>query len=170
MDSLLLTAPAIEADLPPAPMYAFLRYVLAPAFPKRTPFFMPLPVSSERIWKNEKAREHFTDPKYKKMGIDARGQKMRLGTGLGCVVAIDEAKTKAIPSLEVPFCIIHGTDDEAVKLSGSEYMMSTAKTPDDEKELHPIEGSFHESLADPEVAEASMGHWIAFLKKRLEAR
>lgn len=101
------------------------------------------------------------------MGLDGRGQKMCLGTGLGCVQAIDEAN-KAIVDLTLPFCIIHGTDDAAVKISGSEYMMKMAKTPIEDKELHPIQGSVHESLADPEVAQASMGHWIAFLKKRLQ--
>lgn len=102
------------------------------------------------------------------MGLDGRGQKMCLGTGLGFVQAIDEAKQKAIPGLALPFCIIHGTDDAVIKMEGSEYMLQTAKTLAEDKELHKIEGSYHESWADPQIAEASIGHWIAFLKKRLQ--
>jgi alpha-beta hydrolase superfamily lysophospholipase len=44
-DSLLLTAPAIEADLPPFPVFQILKFVLAPIFPTRTPFFMPNPIT-----------------------------------------------------------------------------------------------------------------------------
>jgi pimeloyl-ACP methyl ester carboxylesterase len=44
-DSLLLAAPSITADLPPFPTFQFLKYILAPLFPKWTPFFMPHPVN-----------------------------------------------------------------------------------------------------------------------------
>lgn len=44
-DSILLTAPAIEADLPPFPVFQILKNVLAPMFPTKTPSFMPNAVS-----------------------------------------------------------------------------------------------------------------------------
>lgn len=111
---------------------------------------------------------HFTSPEYKKSGLDGRGAKMRLGTALGCVLAIEKVHNKAIPGLTVPFCIFHGTADIGVKIKGSQHMMEMASTPEEDKELHPIEGSFHESLADPLVAEECIGHWMKFVDKRLK--
>jgi alpha-beta hydrolase superfamily lysophospholipase len=40
---ILLTAPAIIAELPPQPVFFLLKSVLAPLFPKWAPFFMPNP-------------------------------------------------------------------------------------------------------------------------------
>eukprot|EP00980_Cylindrotheca_fusiformis_P008242 scaffold1736_cov127-Cylindrotheca_fusiformis.AAC.56 len=167
-DSLLLSAPAIEADLPPFPVFQVLKYGLAPLFPTRTPFFMPNPVTADRVWRNKEVLARFTDPDYKKFGLDARGSKMRLGTALGCVLAVEAAKDKAIPGFKVPFCIFHGTADASVKIEGSQYMFKTASTPEGDKELHAIEGSFHECLVDPELAEECCGHWLNFIEKRLK--
>jgi alpha-beta hydrolase superfamily lysophospholipase len=113
-------------------------------------------------------RAHFTSPEYKKTGLEGRGSKMRLGTAVGCVSAMEAVNHKSIPGFTVPFCIIHGTDDAGVKFEGSQHMLKTASTPEDDKELHPIEGSFHESLADPLCADECIGHWMKFLQKRLK--
>jgi pimeloyl-ACP methyl ester carboxylesterase len=48
LDSVLLSAPAVFADLPSFPTYQILRYILAPLIPKRKPFFMPHPISVSR--------------------------------------------------------------------------------------------------------------------------
>ena len=52
-DSVILCGSAIDADLPPLPVRLVLRRLLAPLFPKWTPFFMPNPVSADRIWRDE---------------------------------------------------------------------------------------------------------------------
>lgn len=48
----LLFCPAVTTELPPYPVYLLLRYVLAPLYPKWTPFFMPNPISADRVWKD----------------------------------------------------------------------------------------------------------------------
>ena len=58
-----LNCPAIEGDLPPLPILWFLRYILAPMFPTWTPFFMPHPITSERIWKEVEPRAYYSNPK-----------------------------------------------------------------------------------------------------------
>ena len=106
-------------------------------------------------------------PKYQNYGLEEPGKKLRLGTALGCVVAMENACNEIIPKFASPFCIIHGTDDDGVPIAGSEFMMNTCQTPEQDKELHPIEGARHEIFCDP-LAEEAIGYWMKFLKRRLE--
>jgi hypothetical protein len=46
----LLMAPAVTGNLPPAPVIWILRNCCKPCCPTRVPFFMPNPVSEETIW------------------------------------------------------------------------------------------------------------------------
>jgi acylglycerol lipase len=166
-DSIVLTAPAIIGDLPPFPVYQILRYCLAPLFPKWVPSFMPNLVSPERIWRDEEVLKRKTSARFKEMLIDGGGRPFRLGTAVNLVLALEEVRNVAIPGLKIPFCIVHGTEDACVPITGSEFMMNTAATPDDQKELHRIEGAFHDLLSDP-MAEKSMSHVIKFIQKRMQ--
>mmetsp|Transcript_41831 Transcript_41831/g.100832 ORF Transcript_41831/g.100832 Transcript_41831/m.100832 type:complete len:406 (+) Transcript_41831:90-1307(+) len=168
-DSILLSAPAIYADLPGFPVYQILRYIVAPLIPKRRPFFMPHPITPDRIWRDQGAREHFTSDDYQKYGLGEAGKKLRLGTALGCVVAMENACNHVIPQVSSPFCIIHGTKDEGVPIAGSEFMMKAAVTPEQDKELHAMEGTTHDVMCDP-LAEEAVGYWMKFVKRRVEKR
>jgi len=167
-DSIIVTASAIDADLPPYPVRFVLRNLLAPVFPRWTPFFMPNPVSSDRIWKDPKVLAFNTDPKRTCTKISTSGDAFRLGTGANLLDAIIDVKYKAIPGMKVPFCLIHGTEDAACPISGAEYFYETADTPAADRELNKLEGAYHDLFADPassEVVQTSL-NWI---KKRLEA-
>ncbi|KAL3929974.1 MAG: hypothetical protein SGBAC_011973 [Bacillariaceae sp.] len=181
-DSMLLSAPAIYADLPGFPVYQILRYVVAPLIPTRRPFFMPHPISPDRIWRDPRVMAHFNGHDYTKYGLDEGGKKLRLGTALGCVVAMENACNHVIPNnnnsndnsknhanFSAPFCIIHGTKDEGVPIAGSEFLMAAAATPAPDKELHAMEGTTHDVMADP-LAEEAIGRWVNFLKRRVEKR
>jgi len=165
-DSSLLVAPAIVADLPPFPVYQILRYVLAPLFPTRTPFFMPDTVSPERMWRDPQVVELYRDPETVKMGLGACGLPFRLGTAVGMLQAMEDGKT-SIPDFSTPFCIVHGDSDEAIPISGSELLFGKASTPSSDKELHTITGAYHAVLSDPKAEEA-MKHLSSFVDSRLE--
>jgi len=165
-DSSLLVCPAIEADLPPFPVYQILRYILAPLFPTRTPFFMPDTVSPERIWRDPKVCGCYQDEKHSKMQLDCAGAPLRLGTAVGMLLAMDDVKTY-IPSFATPFCIVHGDSDEAVPIVGSETLFEGSSTPLSEKEFHPLSGCYHGVLADPKAEEA-MKHLSDFVDSRLK--
>lgn len=165
-DSLLLTAPAIVGDLPPCPMYQILRYALAPLFPEWTPFFMPNPISPERLWRHPDILKERTSPRFLEMGLDGGGLPYRLGTALNLVIALEEVRKRAIPGLTVPFCTVHGTADDGVPMEGSIYLLENCGTPREQKEFHPIEDACHDLLADP-MAEEAIGYWINFAKKRM---
>ena len=167
-DSIVLVAPAIEGDLPPTPVYQLLRYGLAPLFPEWIPFFMPNPVSSDRIWRDEEVRKIRSSPRCKERGLEGCGSPFRLGTALNVLVAMEEVRNHAIPGFQVPFCILHGTLDEAVVIRGSEFMMDKAETPMNDKELHRIEGAYHDLFGDP-LAEECMAHSWQWILKRTKA-
>jgi acylglycerol lipase len=165
IDSCLPICPAIEGDLPPFPVYQILRYVLAPLYPKWRPFFMPNPISPERIWRDEGARRAYTTPREQEMQLGGCGRTFRLGTAVAMVLALEEVKKNAIPGFATPFCIVHGDEDEGVPIAGSQYMYENVDTPDAEKEFHAIPGAYHGLLADPKAEEA-----IAHLSKFVDAR
>jgi acylglycerol lipase len=166
-DSILLAAPAIIGDLPPFPVYQILRYILAPLYPKWVPSFMPNPISPERVWRDEEVLKLRTDKRYKEMGIDGGGLPFRLGTALNLVLALEAVRKNAIPGLTIPFCIVHGTEDAGVPIDGSRFMMKEAATPEDKKELHELEGGYHDVFSDP-LAEVAMDHWIKFVETRMK--
>jgi alpha-beta hydrolase superfamily lysophospholipase len=175
-DSIILTAPAIIGDLPAYPVYLLLRYVLAPNFPAWTPFFSPRPVSPESIWKDPEVLALRTSPRFKEMMLDGSGRPLRLGTRLSMVVAMDKVR-KQMPGFKLPYCIVHGTEDAAVLIAGSEYMWDKAGSEHiwdkaaiiEDKVFKRQEGAYHDLLADP-TAEDSMQVTIDFIKKRIAAR
>jgi len=162
----LLTGPAIDADLPPYPVYYLLKNVLAPRWPKWRPFFMPNPVSPERIWRDPEVLEARTAGRFVESGVDGSGIPFRLGTAANMVTALEEVRSNAIPGFELPYCIVHGTEDAGVPISGSDYMWATASTPESDREYHRIDGAYHDMLSDP-AAEETVGYFVGFIKKRV---
>lgn len=162
----LLLAPAIVGDLPPYPVYFTLRYILAPLLPAWRPFFMPNPVSADRIWRDPAVLKQRVDPRMAECAIGGAGQPFRLGTASNLVCALEAARTKAIPGLKVPFCVLHGTADYGVKIEGSEYLWEHSATPNEHREFHRIEGAYHDLLSDPE-RKTVVQKTIDWLERRL---
>jgi len=158
---LVLNAPAIVPDLPPAPVVFLLRYALAPLFPTWTPFFMPNPVSADRIWKDEEPRKYFSDDD-KMYGLSNSGRPFCLATATGCLEAVETLQAKVIPGFNVPFSINHGDCDYSIKLSGSEFMMQHSETKEGDKVLNVIQGGYHDlySGLDAEEIESKQIEWI----------
>jgi len=141
---ILLNAPAIIGDLPPAPVVALLRR-LAVLTPTWTPFFMPHPVSSERIWKELEPREYYSN---KNDGLSKGGKPFCLGTALGLLTALESVRADIIPGFTAPFSINHGTKDYAVLMEGSEFMMEHAKTPKEDAVLNKIPDGYHDMYSE----------------------
>lgn len=163
---LLLLAPAIVVDLPPAPLYWILRHVLAPLIPKSSPFFLPDPIPAHRLWRDVEVMELNQQPSYTKMGLEGC-HDMCLGTALQMLVAMEEARQVVIPKLRVPFCAMHGTMDHAVPVEGTTFLKENAKTRKSQRAIHLVEGGYHDLLADP-AAEKVAQHMVAFVEKQIE--
>ena len=165
LDSLILTAPAIIGDLPIYPVLQVL-LLLGKYYPTWRPFFMPNPVSPDRIWKDPLVRVCYLDKTKPENRIDGAGIPFRLGTGVQLLHALEDVRKKVIPELKTPYIVIHGTQDHGVPISGSEYLYTTSLTPSDQKEFIKKEGAYHDLLADPS-AEESMDHIINWINKRI---
>ena len=168
-DSIILLAPAIEGDVPASPIYQLLKYILGPMCPLWTPCCMPNPISPDRLWRDEEILKLRSNPRYLETMIDGAGRPFQLGTALNLVLALESVKRNAIPGFRVPYCIMHGSSDFGVPISGSVYMFDETDTPESLKEIHCLEGAYHELLAD-EVAEKCMTITLRWLEKRLADR
>jgi alpha-beta hydrolase superfamily lysophospholipase len=163
---IILSGPAIMADVPPFPVYVLLRYVLAPAYPKWIPFFMPNPISPDRIWVDEKVRALHVAPRNKEMCIDGSGRPFRLGTAVNMLHALELARSTIIPGLNVPFCVIHGVKDEGCPVEGTYYLDEIAETAAEDRSYHRLEKAYHDLLGDP-AAEQTMEYMVDFMNKQV---
>ena len=162
-----LNCPAIHGDFPPTPVVWLLRYGLAPFFPTRTPFFMPNPITGERVWKEDEARAFFTDRDEMK-GLSQGGAPFCLGTAVGLVGAM-QAVQALIPTMRMPFHVAHGTDDYGVPLSGSELLMKESQTVSADKVLNAVRGGYHGLLSQLD-AEDTMNQEIEWIQSMIQRR
>lgn len=165
-DSVILSAPAIVGDLPPYPVVFTLRYIAAPLFPEWVPFFMPNPVSPGRIWRDKEILERKMSDPQEKLELCRGGKPFRLGTAVNLLNALDDVRDKAIPGFNVPFCILHGTEDAACPIEGAEFLWANAATPKTECEYHRLDGYYHDLFCDPK-ADVPMKITLDWIKKRL---
>mmetsp|Transcript_15730 Transcript_15730/g.32308 ORF Transcript_15730/g.32308 Transcript_15730/m.32308 type:complete len:353 (+) Transcript_15730:121-1179(+) len=161
-----LNCPAFEGDLPPWPIEYFLRYGLRPLFPRWTPFFMPHPITCDRIWKEEEPRTHYSDQSLS-CGLSRGGVAFCLGTAEGLVSAIRGSQA-LFPGFRVPFHINHGSDDYGVPVSGSQTLFDQSQTPTSDKVLNIVDGGLHGLFAE-ESAEETMAHEIKWIEKMVTA-
>lgn len=160
----LLNAPAIIGDLPSPAVVEFLRQ-LAKVFPAWRPFFMPHPVSSDRIWKDKEPREYYDGGNN---GLSLGGAKFCLGTALGLLEGL-EAVREVILGFKVPFSINHGTEDHSVLMEGSTFLMEKSDTPPEDKVLNKIEGGYHDVYSEAE-AEKTMMLEIQWIKEQISKK
>ncbi len=152
---------AIIGDIPSPPVVTFLTS-LAYVFPQWTPFFMPDPVTPERIWRNEKVREIFISDRQKEMYLTASSKKFCLGTGLGLLNALDEVRATAIPGFSAPFYVAHGTKDYGVPLEGTEFLVEHSTTGENDRCVKIIEDGYHCLLSEENRLETakSLVDWM----------
>jgi len=163
-DSIILQAPAIvPPDLPPKPVVMAL-VKMAEYYPTWIPFFMPNPVSTSRIWKDEKVKEIIDSKERREMLIEGGGRPYRLATAVSLLTAMEQVREDIIPGLTVPFCVIHGEQDIAVPVAGTELLIERASSPKSAVLRHPE--AYHDLMADP-VAEETMKFMIDFVNGRV---
>jgi alpha-beta hydrolase superfamily lysophospholipase len=164
---MVLNGAAIVGDMPPLLVVIFLRYGLAPFFPKWTPFFMPNPISPDRIWADKQVLALHTAPREKEMMIDGSGRPFCLGTGVGLLTALEIVRVETIPGLTAPFCAIHGAKDEACPIAGTKFLDEHSSTaPKEDRAVHCLEEAYHDLLGDL-AAEKMMDLMIQFMNDRV---
>jgi len=160
-----LNCPSIDADLPPQPVELFLRYALAPLFPQWTPFFMPHPITSERIWKEPEPREYFSNSD-EMHDLSRGGVPFCLGTAVGLLAGLQEAQ-KISHSFQLPFHVSHGDEDYGVQLSGSQHLYDKCQTPAAKKSLNIVSGGYHGMFSQTDAKDI-MDHEIQWIQERIQ--
>jgi len=161
-----IVAPAIVGDLPPAIVVFILRNIFAPILPKWRPFFMPHPVNPDRIWKDERVRNHFTSEKQISMGLHHGGQTFRLGTAAGLLSALESVREVSIPGLTVPFAVAHGSEDLAVPIEGTEFLLKHADTPEEDRAVRKIIDGYHDLICES-TSDETISFFINWMNDRL---
>ena len=164
---IVTNAPAIVSDMPPYPVVFTLRYILAPLFPTWVPFFMPNPISADRIWRDKEVRDIHEDPRWLEISLDGGGRPFRLGTAVSLTSALEVVRESTIPGLNVPFCAIHGEKDVAVPIEGTDMLEELATTPSEDRAVFRIKEAYHDLLSDP-TSEETMGYIIKYLDERVD--
>mmetsp|Transcript_14563 Transcript_14563/g.19019 ORF Transcript_14563/g.19019 Transcript_14563/m.19019 type:complete len:196 (-) Transcript_14563:147-734(-) len=163
---MLLACPAIDGDIPPYPVVFVLRYLLTPFFPKWTPFFMPHPVSSDRVWKDPEAKALHMSPDILKTGLGNPGQPFCLGTGCSMLDSVETLQKEVISNINIPFCVIHGTDDYCVLPSGTDMLVKQCQTPVSDRAVNMKEGAYHDLFSELD-AEDNFQFLLDWLLSRL---
>jgi alpha-beta hydrolase superfamily lysophospholipase len=110
-------------------------------------------VPPERIWKDPEVLALRTSPRAREMQIDASGCTFRLATASNMICAMEDARNIAIPGFTIPYCLIHGTHDDGVKIDGSEFMWKTAATPESDRAFRRVPDGYHDLFAEKEAQE-----------------
>ena len=97
------------------------------------------------------------------------GKPFRLATAVGMLDAMELLREEIIPNLTVPFCVMHGEQDIAVPISGTEFLLEKAKTPKTDQAQERYPDAYHDLMNDP-VAEKVMDFMIEFVNKRVTAK
>lgn len=160
---LVLFAPAIVGDVPPFPITYTLRYLLAPRYPTWVPFFMPNPISPDRIWADPEVLARHVDKRYLEMGLDECGEPYSLGTAVQLLTALEDVRARIIPSLTVPFCSVHGTCDYGVLPEGTTFLEQKSQSKD--KKVLLLEGAYHDLLCDPRMEDV-MDFVVSYIEGR----
>ena len=151
---------AIEGDLPPKPVIWFLRYGLAPFFPRWIPCFMPHPITPERVTRDATLRES-RSVDY----LSNCGKPFRLGTGV-MLLNLLSATQKALGDVAFPFCAVHGGADAAVPCNGSRRLFKASATRACDKRLVVVEGGYHDLLHDP-LWRRAVGGVVGWIEERV---
>ena len=159
---LVLFAPAIVGDVPPFPITQILRYILAPRYPTWVPFFMPNPISPDRIWADPEVLARHVNERHLEIGLDALGRPYSLGTAVQLLTGVEDVRA-IIPSLTVPFCVVHGTCDYGVLVEGTKFLEQKSQSTD--KKVLLLEGACHDLLCDPRMDDA-MKFAVSYLEER----
>lgn len=103
------------------------------------------------------------------MNVEGGGKPFRLATAVGMLEAMELVREEIIPNLTVPFCVIHGDQDIAVPVSGTEFLMEKAQTTKGDQTVKRHPEAYHDLLSDP-TAEETMDFMIQFVNKRVAAK
>ena len=168
----VLCCPALVAALPPAPIFYFLSYVIAPLFRKtRMPAALDATTELSDIWVRQEDIAKVTADGGP--GGLASGAPMRFGTATALLAMLSTIQDD-IPRVNFPFLVLHDPSDKVCKFEGTEGLLQRAATePQAERALQRMPGMRHDLITNctDELAEHAgswmLAHLASVSKKKL---
>lgn len=149
---IVLFSPAIYPDTIYTPAQWTLRLFLTPFTPNwRPPSCIPSPVGPKRVWRDP---ERVALGLHQSAPISSHTKHPPYLSLLTLTVAMREVREKTIPGFTVPYCVVHGKEDLAIPVVGSEFLVQKASTPPEDSAHKFYEGAYHDLLGDPEGEDA----------------
>jgi len=115
----LLIAPAISVEMPSPIIVFILRYILAPIMPKNSPFFMPQPLSKDKIWEDKSVGDWCIEE-------DTLGngrEKLKLRTALQVVLLMEYVQNMIkAGKISFPWAIVQADKDLITPIEGAMLM------------------------------------------------
>jgi alpha-beta hydrolase superfamily lysophospholipase len=125
----VLAAPAVQGNLPPAPVVWLIKHVVAPLLPwKCMPAFLESVNIPEKIWAKEERRAQAAADQWGLPGGIGWGHPMRFGSAAALLqMSLD---TQALlPSIAFPFLVLHDPEDGIVPFAGAQRVPSPPLDP-----------------------------------------
>jgi alpha-beta hydrolase superfamily lysophospholipase len=128
----------------------------------RPPIWCPNRVHPCRFWRDPE--RYRVGMQYD--GMNSAGRHIPMQTCLTLVEDMVTLRNNTIPTLHVPFCVVHGNRDLVVPVTGSRYLQRASLTPKDEQAFMCFPNAYHDMLAEPEAG-AVMAFQVNWIKERL---
>ncbi|CAM9266009.1 unnamed protein product [Ectocarpus sp. 4 AP-2014] len=161
-----LIAPAIQGNPPPAPVVAFLRYVVAPVIPKwQIPNALESVKNPIQVWKTEEDRAQADRDQWGNPGALGWGHNMKFNMGLNMMDMVGVVYSR-LSDVQFPFLIMHDPGDAIVQFGPARELMEKAATPKDDpraRELKEMDGWLHDLLTNcPNLVIGHLTDWIVY--------
>ncbi|KAJ1485074.1 Alpha/Beta hydrolase protein, partial [Baffinella frigidus] len=142
----VLSAPAIHANLPPAPVVWLLKHVVAPLLPRTCmPAFLETVHFPDLIWKSEERRAQALADTWGRPGGIGWGHTMRFGSAVALLQMTVDTQA-LLPAVAFPFLILHDPEDGIIPFAGSQQLL--AESPSGDKTLEEMPGGLHDLVSN----------------------
>lgn len=156
-------APALAADVPPAPVVWFLRNLVAPLVPSRImPSFLSKSAQIEvsALLKDEELRKaNEIDDFGEAKGALGWRKGMKWGTA-GAFTYVFSDLDRRLEEMDFPYLVIADPKDEICLFEGSQKLLE--KSPSTDGSIIEMHGSLHDIVAnDPQLALSHILKWVS---------
>ena len=116
----VLCAPAVQGNLPPAPVVWLIQNVVAPLLPLSCmPVFLETVNIPELIWAKEERRAQAAADQWGRPGGIGWGHPMRFGSA-SALLQMSLDTQAMLPSIAFPFLVLHDPEDGIVPFAGAQ--------------------------------------------------
>lgn len=163
----LLFAPAIRANPPPAAVIFIFQYILLPLFPKQCLPSAIYPNRGEDLtWVGEQDQRRARADRWGEPGGLRWGHNMRLGTAYALMQMLGSLGTE-LQSVDFPFLALHDPEDQIVQCAATRELAEAAATPEQDRRFVELPGARHDLICNAtDIVIENVKSWIEDQKNK----